>query len=63
MRTREGAGACEVRKGLADGKMSRVIFCVGKGRMVLLHGFIKKSRKTPKKDVDLAVRRKTGEGL
>ena len=52
-----------MRKGLADGKMSRVIFCVGKGRMVLLHGFIKKSRKTPKKDVDLAVRRKTGEGL
>ena len=44
-------------------KMSRIIFCVDKGRMVLLHGFIKKSRKTPKKDIDLAVRRKRGEGL
>ena len=53
----------EVRSRLTDGKMSRIIFCVDKGRMVLLHGFIKKSRKTPKKDIDLAVRRKRGEGL
>ncbi len=26
--------------------------------MVLLHGFIKKTRKTPKQDVDLALKRK-----
>ena len=57
-----GRDLWEVRSGLADGKVSRIIFCVDKSRMVLLHGFIKKSRKTPKKDIDLAVRRKRGEG-
>ena len=28
--------------------------------MVLLHGFIKKTRKTPKKDIDLALKRMRG---
>ena len=28
--------------------------------MVLLHGFIKKTRKTPKRDIDLALKRKRG---
>jgi phage-related protein len=27
------------------------------GRIVVLHGFIKKSRKTPKPDLDLSVKR------
>ena len=52
-----------MRSRLVDGKMSRIIFCVDKGMMVLLHGFIKKNRKIPKKNIDLAVRRKRGEGL
>jgi len=30
--------------------------------MALLHGFIKKTRKTPPREIDLALRRKTGEG-
>jgi phage-related protein len=30
--------------------------------MVLLHGFMKKTQKTPKRDIDLAIKRKTGEG-
>ena len=30
-----------------------------KGRMVLLHGFIKKTQKTPDKDLDLARSNKT----
>ncbi len=30
-------------------------------RMVLLHGFVKKTQKTPKKDFDLALKRKKGE--
>ena len=29
--------------------------------MVLLHGFIKKSQKTPQKEIDLALKRKQGE--
>ena len=29
--------------------------------MILLHGFIKKSQKTPQKEIDLALKRKKGE--
>ena len=32
-------------------------------QMVLLHGFIKKTRKTPKHDLDLALKRMKGDGL
>jgi len=31
-----------------------VIFCIENGEMYLLHGFIKKSQKTPRNDIDLA---------
>jgi phage-related protein len=30
--------------------------------MVLLHGFMKKTQKTPKQDIDLALKRKKGAG-
>jgi phage-related protein len=52
----------EVRSRLPRGRIARVIFCVMRGRMVLLHGFIKKSRKTPQRDIDLALQRKDGGG-
>ena len=52
----------EVRSSLTSGKIGRVIFCVHDGRMVLLHGFIKKSRKTPRHDIGLALRRMKGDG-
>jgi phage-related protein len=49
-----GSGLWEVRTSL-DKKIARVLFCLaGKNQMVLLHGFIKKDQKTPKKDLDLA---------
>ena len=51
----------EVRSALTGGKIGRVIFCVAKNQMVLLHGFIKKTRKTPKRDIDLALRRMRGQ--
>jgi phage-related protein len=35
-----------------------VIFCIADERMVLLHGFIKKTQKTSKTDLDLALKRK-----
>jgi phage-related protein len=35
---------------------------VEQGRMMLLHGFIKKTRKTPQRDIDLALKRKRGGG-
>lgn len=56
-----GHGLWEVRSNLSGSRIARVIFCVDEGRLVLLHGFIKKSRKTPKQDIELALRRKQGE--
>lgn len=47
----------EVRSDLSNGKIARVIFCVAHGRMVLLHGFIKKSQKTAKPDLETARKR------
>ena len=52
-----GKGLWEVRSDLTDGKIGRVIFFVIRGRMALLHGFIKKTRKTPAKDIELALKR------
>jgi phage-related protein len=37
----------EVRSSLPRGRIARVIFCVEQEGMVLLHGFMKKSQKTP----------------
>jgi phage-related protein len=51
-------GLWEVRSSLSDGRTARVIFCIQNERMILLHGFIKKSQKTPLPDLDLALRRK-----
>jgi len=47
----------EVRSRLTVGKIARVIFYINNGEMILLHGFVKKSQKTPKKEIDLAVKR------
>jgi phage-related protein len=50
-----GDGLLEVRTSLAQNRIARVPFYVDKkGRMVLLHGFIKKARKTPAEDLELA---------
>ena len=43
---------------ITGGRIARVIFYISKGEMILLHGFIKKSQKTPKKEIDLALKRK-----
>jgi len=48
----------EVRSNLTDGKIARVIFVIEQGYMILLHGFIKKTQKIPKKDLELAKKRK-----
>jgi phage-related protein len=52
-----GKGLYEIRSDLTKGRIARVIFCVTGQRMVLLHGFVKKTQKTPKKDLDLALKR------
>jgi phage-related protein len=50
-----GGGIYEVRTDLARNRTARVLFYLDKrGRMVLLHGFMKKVRKTPDEDLELA---------
>ena len=53
-----GNGLWEVRSGLDGNRIARVVFCMGDGHMILLHGFIKKSQKTPQSDLELALKRK-----
>jgi phage-related protein len=52
-------GLYEIRSDLVDGRVGRVIFCIVRGRMVLLHAFIKKTQRTQQPDLDLALRRKS----
>lgn len=52
-----GGGLWEVRSSLPSRREARVIFVVVDDQMVLLHAFIKKSQKTPKNDLDLALKR------
>ncbi len=50
-----GDGIYEVRTNLKQNRIARVFFYIDRrGRMVLLHGFIKKTQKTPDEDLDLA---------
>ena len=51
-----GADLWEVRSKLGR-RISRVLFTEYKGMLVLLHGFIKKSQKTPASDLNLAKKR------
>lgn len=53
-----GKGLYEVRSNLPGGKIARVLFCIYEENMILLHGFIKKTQKTPSQDRDLALKRK-----
>ncbi len=51
------SGLWELTINLAN-RIARVIFCIHGETMVLLHGFIKKSQKTPSSDFDLSRKRK-----
>ncbi len=55
-----GRGLWEVRSSLTHGRIARVIFSVEHSQMFLLHGFIKKTQKTPQPDLDLALKRMKG---
>jgi len=53
-----GEGLWEVRSGLPGNRIVRVFFCFTEGRLVALHGLIKKTQKTPEADLKLARKRK-----
>ena len=49
-------GLEEVRCKLSNG-IARIIFYVEDNKMYLLHAFIKKTQKTPQKELDVAIKR------
>lgn len=51
-----GKGLWEVRSTLPDA-IARIFFIMHEGQMVLLHGFIKKTQKTPQQDLEIALNR------
>lgn len=53
-----GGGLWEVRTALPDGRIARVLFCKYRDDLVILHGFIKKTRATPVVEIGLAMRRR-----
>ena len=52
------ANLWEVRSNLSGGRIARVFFTVRNGEMALLHGYVKKSQKTPARDLETAQRRR-----
>jgi len=56
-----GTGLWEIRTDLPSNRTARVLLCVSRGHLVVLHGFIKKTRATP--DDDLALARKRQKEL
>lgn len=50
-------GLYEVRSNISSGRIARVFFVLIGHRMVLLHGFVKKTQKTPDKELKLAAAR------
>jgi len=53
-----GGGLWEVRSSLGE-RIARVFFIVIAEEIILLHGIIKKSRTTPKQELDLARKRQS----
>jgi len=52
-----GGGLWEVRSSLPGRRIARLLFCVHEGRIGVLHGFIKKTQKTPRDEIELARKR------
>ena len=46
----------KIRSTLPD-RIARTLFTIDKDHIILLHGFIKKSQKTPAEDLELALKR------
>jgi phage-related protein len=53
-----GGGLYEVRSSLRSRREARVLFFVSGGDLVVVEGFIKKTRTTPQAAMEVAIRRK-----
>jgi phage-related protein len=52
-----GGGLWELRSNLPSRRIARVLFFMYEGQLVILHGFIKQTQKTPHEELDLARKR------
>jgi len=52
-----GQGLWEIRTVLPSNRIARVLICLYEGHLVALHGFIKKTQKTPGDELTLARKR------
>jgi len=52
-----GGGLWELRSNLPSGRIARLIFFIEDREIYVVHGFVKKTQKTPAADLALAVRR------
>jgi len=52
-----GDGCFEVRTNLDGGRIARVLFAIEQQQAVLLHRFIKKAQKTPRREFETTKRR------
>ncbi len=52
-----GQGLWEIRTELPSKRIARVFLCLDEGMLVALHGFIKKTKKTPDDELTLARKR------
>jgi phage-related protein len=52
-----GAGLWKVRSSLPSRRIARVLFCVHEDQIFIVHGFIKKTQKTPQDEMELAQKR------
>jgi phage-related protein len=52
-----GGGLWEVRSNLPSRRIARLLFFVHQGRIGIVHGFVKKTQRTPPEDLALARQR------
>lgn len=53
-----GSGLWEIRVNLKGGRIARIIFFCSANEMILVNGFIKKTKKMPQRELNLAIKRK-----
>ena len=52
-----GGGLWEVRSTLPSRRSARILFFMYEGQIIVLHGFIKQTQRTPNDELDLARKR------
>lgn len=52
-----GSGLWEVRSALSSRRIARMLFFMYEGQLIVLHGFIKQTQRTPQDELELARKR------